>query len=135
MRRAAALLVLVLFAPLPVSGDGSVAPDEAHAQRPDVDAAPRGPSVDERLAEIRRRIQAAVIYPNTASARRLEGVTTVGFLIDRTSGLAQEIRVVGSSGHPSLDRAAERSVVRAGELPWVYGHLKVPVRFELAGAR
>jgi protein TonB len=100
-----------------------------------VDAAPHGPSVDERLAEIRRRIQAAVVYPKTAAARHLEGVATVGFLIDRKSGLAQEIRVVGSSGHPSLDRAAERSVLRAGELPWVYGQLEVPVRFNLADAR
>jgi TonB family protein len=129
VKRAAALLVLVLFASLPVAGD------EGGTQRPDVDAAPRGPSVDERLAEIRRRIQAAVVYPNTAAARQLEGVATVGFLIDRESGLAQEIRVVSSSGHPSLDRAAERSVVRAGELPWVYGHLEVPVRFNLANAR
>lgn len=135
MRRAAALLVLALLAPLPVAGDGSLVGDEGVAERPDVDAAPRGPSVDERLAEIRRRIQAAVVYPNAASARRLEGVAMVGFLIDRQSGLAQEIRVVGSSGHPSLDRAAERSVVRAGELPWVYGQLEVPVRFNLADAR
>lgn len=130
MTRAAALLLLVLLAPLPVAGDGA-----AGARHPDVDATPRGPSVDERLAEIRRRIQAAVVYPSAARSRRLEGVATVGFLIDRTSGLAQEIHVVGSSGHPSLDRAAKRSVVRAGELPWVYGNLEVPVRFELADRR
>ncbi len=129
MRYAAALLLLALLAPLPVAGDGTI------SELPEVDGVPSTPSVDERLAEIRRRIQAAVVYPNAARTRRLQGVATVGFLIDRVSGLAQEIRVVGSSGHASLDRAAERSVVRAGELPWVYGQLEVPVRFRLADAR
>lgn len=123
------LLLLALVVPLPTAGDA--APPDGSG----MDAMPRGPSVDERLAEIRRRIQAAVVYPPAARARRLEGVATVGFRIDPTSGLAQGIRVVGSSGHPSLDRAATQSVVRAGALPWVYGDLSVPVRFQLADAR
>ncbi|MEN8184100.1 MAG: energy transducer TonB [Myxococcota bacterium] len=96
-----------------------------------VDAMEIGPTVDERLAEIRRRIQAAVSYPRLARSRGLEGVTTVGFEIDRTDGLAKSVQLVDSSGHASLDRAAERSVVRAGQLPWVYGRLRVPVRFDL----
>jgi len=96
-----------------------------------VDAAPSGPSVAERLTEIRRRIQRAVEYPPRARRRGLEGVATVGFEIDRADGRAQGIQVVDSSGHASLDRAAERSVVRAGSLPWVYGRLRVPVRFDL----
>jgi protein TonB len=125
-----ALLALALLAPRPVAGDGT-----PPAPLPEVDAVAPAPSVNERLAEIRRRIQAAVVYPNAARVRRLEGVATVGFQIDPASGLAQEIHVVGSSGHPSLDRAAERSVVRAGELPWVYGNLQVPVRFRLADLR
>jgi len=97
----------------------------------DVDAIPTGPSVEERLAEIRRRIQAAVEYPSRARRRGLEGVATVGFEIDRADGRARGIELVASSGHPSLDQAAERSVVRAGFLPWVYGRLHVPVRFAL----
>ncbi len=121
MKRVTLLALLVLLGPAALAdGWGSAE-----------DAFPEGVSVDARLEEIRRRIQAAVVYPHTARARRLEGVATVGFEIDRSSGLAHGIRLVDSSGHPSLDRAAERSVVRAGELPWVYGHLEVPVRFHL----
>jgi len=44
-----------------------------------IDAFPRGPSVEERLAEIRRRIQDAVEYPPLARRRRLEGVARVAF--------------------------------------------------------
>ena len=120
-RAAAVLLVLALAGPAPA--DEVIAVGE--------DAVPVGPTVEERLAEIRRRIQAAVVYPRQARSRGLEGVAKVGFHIDRSSGLAQEIQLVGSSGYTSLDRAAEKSVIRAGTLPWVYGRLEVPVRFSL----
>jgi TonB family protein len=125
MKRALAIGLLALLAVPAVADDVGTGED----------AFVEGVAVGPRLDEIRRRIQAAVVYPKTARARRLEGIATVGFEIDRASGLAQGIRLVDSSGHPSLDRAAERSVVRAGELPWVYGHLEVPVRFHLADAR
>lgn len=126
MRAAAAALLLVLLLPgAPAGGDGSLAEDALP---------PQGPTVEERLAEIQRRIQAAVEYPRVARSRGLEGVATVGFVIDRGSGRARQIRLVHSSGHPSLDRAARSSVVRAGTLPWVYGRLEVPVRFDLAAA-
>ncbi len=128
MRRVAVGLALLLLT-APAAAD---APDVAAGS---VDAPAVGPSVDERLAEIRRRIQAALQYPRLARARGLEGVATVGFEIDHASGLAQAITLVGSSGHPSLDRAAESSVTRAGNLPWVYGWLEVPVRFELDARR
>lgn len=128
MRRVTAVLALLLVT-APAAADAPVmAPGS-------VDASAVGASVDERLAEIRRRIQAALRYPRRARARGLEGVATVGFEIDHHSGLAQAIRLVGSSGHPSLDRAAERSVARAGTLPWVYGWLEVPVRFDLEERR
>lgn len=125
MRSAPAALLLLLALAFAASAAGD---DTGGAG---VDVAPSGPSVDARLAEIRRRIQAAVLYPKPARARGLEGVATVGFEIDRGSGLAHGIALVATSGHPSLDRAAEKSVVRAGELPWVYGRLEVPVRFSL----
>jgi len=122
-------------APLDRSGEGQslarASTSGSAASASLVDAIPRGPSVEERLAEIRRRIQRAVEYPPRARKRGLEGVATVGFEIDRADGRAREIQLVDSSGHPSLDRAAEQSVVRAGALPWVYGRLQVPVRFDL----
>lgn len=130
-------LVLALALSLFVAPAGSANEAQAQARAslpvrsPPVDVVPSGPSVEERLAEIRRRIQRAVEYPTRARKRGLEGVATVGFEIDRADGRAREIQLVDSSGHPSLDRAAEQSVVRAGALPWVYGRLQVPVRFDL----
>lgn len=96
-----------------------------------VDAVPRGPSVAERLAEIRRRIQQALVYPPSARQRGLTGVSELEFVIG-VDGRAADITLVGSSGHRILDRAAQRSVEAAGVLPRVYGRLSVPVRFDLA---
>jgi TonB family protein len=138
MRRAAAALLALAagLAPAPLAAEPQLAAVEVGEIAADppadrVDVVPRGPSVDERLAEIRRRIQDAVEYPPLARRRGLQGVARVGFEIDPHGRRAQGVKLVASSGHPALDRAAERSVVRAGELPWVYGRLEVPVRFAL----
>jgi protein TonB len=96
-----------------------------------VDAIPRGPSVAERLELIRRRLQAALVYPPHARSRGIEGVTTIEFEID-PAGRAAEVRTTGSSGSELLDRAAERCAVDAGPLPRVLGRLEVPIRFALA---
>jgi protein TonB len=95
-----------------------------------IDAEPRGPSVEERLEEIRRRIQAALYYPPIARRQGLEGVAWVQFEIDR-GGTPHDVALARSSGHPVLDRAARRTVDRAGRLPWVYGRIEVPIRFSL----
>ncbi len=95
-----------------------------------LDALPDAPSVAERLDEIRRRIQAALVYPSAARRRGLEGVARVQFEIG-VEGRADRIAVVRSSGHALLDRAARESVAAAGVLPRVYGRLQVPVQFAL----
>ncbi len=95
-----------------------------------IDAVPRGPSVEDRLAEIRRRIQQALVYPASARQRGLTGVSELEFVIG-VGGLAEDVRLVDSSGHPILDEAAQRSLQAAGVLPRVYGRLRVPVRFDL----
>jgi Meckel syndrome type 1 protein len=96
-----------------------------------VDAVTRGPSVDERLAIIAKRVQAAATYPALAQVRRVQGTSVVVFEIG-ADGAARDVAVATSSGSPQLDRAAERAVRDAGALPWVYGRLEVPVRFELS---
>lgn len=98
------------------------------------DAQPSGPSVEERLDEIRRRLQDALDYPPIARRLELEGTAWLRFEIDRR-GAPHGVEVVRSSGHDVLDRAARRTVDRAGPLPWVYGRIEVPVRFSLEGAR
>jgi TonB family protein len=132
MRRALALAVLLLGV-----GGGAWGQDLAAAEAAPVrfvDAVPQGPSVQERLEEIRRRIQAAVVYPPLARAELLEGEALVRFDID-TAGTPRDVVLQRSSGRPSLDAAATRAVAAAAPLPWVYGRLEVPVRFSLDARR
>jgi len=128
-------LLLVLVASPSATG---LAADDVSAGPPFgiriVDAVPRGPSVRERLVDIRRRIQAALVYPPVARLQRVEGKTLVRFDID-PDGVAQDVEVFRTSGKPSLDRAAVRAVAAAAPLPWVYGRLEVPVRFEIERRR
>lgn len=95
-----------------------------------VDGLPAGPSVEDRLAEIRRRLQEVLIYPPISRKRGVEGVTRIHFSIG-PDGHAQEIATAASSGDRLLDKAAERSAVDAGALPRILGRLSVPIRFEL----
>ena len=127
------LLVLVVSpAAIAVAGDDVSAGPPLEVRV--VDAVPRGPSVRARLTDIRRRIQAAVVYPPMARLQRVEGKTLVRFDID-PDGATQDVEIFRTSGKPSLDRAAVRAVAAAAPLPWVYGRLEVPVRFELEQRR
>ena len=92
---------------------------------------PLAPSVEDRLAEIRRRIQEALTYPPIARLRNLSGEALIEFEITQ-EGRAAEIRTARSSGSALLDRAAERAVAEAAPLPRVYGPVTVPVRFDLS---
>ena len=128
-----ALLALAVSTPVdPAVADGG---DEvAIAEVRFVDAVPSGPSVSERLEEIRRRIQQELAYPRLARLHRVEGKALVRFAIGR-DGVAHDVAVSTSSGVPSLDRAAVRAVEAAAPLPWVYGRLEVPVGFALEEKR
>jgi TonB family protein len=91
---------------------------------------PGGVPYEVRVAEIRRRIQEALVYPPLARLRQVEGESTVAFEI-AASGNAAGVEVVRSSGSSLLDRAAARAVHDAAPLPPVMGRLRVPVRFAL----
>jgi len=110
------------------------AAEPGSAARAAEDAVPRGVPLEERLAAIRERIQAAVVYPPQARLRQLEGVAQVRFAIGAT-GAPRDLVLAASTGHALLDRAALAAVAAAAPLPWVYGLLEVPVRFELATRR
>jgi len=99
-----------------------------------VDALPPSPSVESRLSEIRQRIQDALVYPPLARAAGDQGESLVEFEID-ARGRATGIETTGSSGHWALDRAARRAVEDAAPLPYVWGRLEVPVRFDLDAGR
>jgi protein TonB len=128
---AAALSLVVALAS---AGAATADSSEVAAVIPSVDARANKPSVAERLAIIRERIQGALDYPRLARLREAGGDALVRFEIDHT-GVAREIQVVRSSGYPLLDASAVRAVEDAEPLPWVYGPLEVPVRFELVASR
>ena len=98
------------------------------------DALPPGPSLAERLEEIRTRVQEAVVYPPEARSRGVTGVTRIRFEI-AADGHAEKIRTVATSGSALLDGAAEQGAADAGALPQVYGRVEVPIRFELLRRR
>jgi len=119
---ARAALAALLLAPAP--------PAPAAPLGEPVDALPLAPSPEARLDEIRRRVQAAVVYPRRARELGLEGTARIQFEIG-ADGLAREVATVQSSGHALLDRADERGALDAGRLPALYGRIRIPVRFEL----
>jgi len=127
---ALALGLLPAFASAQPSGTPSVDASPPVAS----DAWARGPSLEARLDEIRRRVQAALAYPPIAQRRAISGEAIVSFEIDAQRH-ADAIRTERSSGFPSLDRAAEQAARDAAPLPWVYGRVEVPVRFEIAAGR
>jgi len=129
MKHARLLVALLLVAAFPPSALGQGGDVHAAAVWI-VDALPPAPGVDERLAQIRERIQEALRYPPSARWRELEGVARVRFVID-AEGRAQSLETSGSSGYWVLDRAAERAVTEAAPLPYVWGRLEVPVHFDL----
>ena len=122
--RSLAILTVVLLGSFPSGAE----PDSAGV--PFVDAAPPGSTADQRLQEIRRRIQAVLVYPPLARSAALEGTALVRFDIEN-DGTPSDVVLYRSSGRPSLDRAAVRAVTASAPLPWVYGRLEVPVRFAL----
>jgi TonB family protein len=138
MRRTVATTLSIAAAAFVAAGSGPAGADEFAALKTVevrvVDAVPQGPSVAARLAEIRRRIQAALVYPPLARMQRVEGEALVRFAIEH-DGTTRDILLHRSSGKPSLDRAARLAVAAAEPLPWVYGRLEVPVRFELEDRR
>jgi protein TonB len=98
--------------------------------RAEIDLVPSPPSAAERLELIRQRVQAAVVYPQAARERGLQGVARIQFRVD-PAGRAAEVITVESSGSPMLDTAAEQAARDARDLPQLYGWVRIPVRFAL----
>ncbi len=126
-----ACAALVALASARVAGAEPASPPALAARMPgDEDAVPRGPTLEARLMEIQQRVQAALVYPPLARMRRTEGTALLAFAIG-ADGRAKQVVVARSSGFALLDHAAERAVRAAEPLPYVYGRLEIPVRFEL----
>jgi len=131
MRRAAAIGLILSLLPASAGAQASAEPSVDAAPPIATDLAAQGASLEARLDEIRRRVQAALLYPPIAKRRSITGETIVSFAID-AERRAEDVRTERTSGFPVLDRAAEQAARTAAPLPWVYGRVEVPVRFEVA---
>lgn len=129
MRSAQAIGLILGLLPALAGAEPTATPAVDAAPPIATDLAAQGPSLESRLDEIRRRVQAALLYPPIAKRRAITGETVVSFAIDAQLR-AQDVRTERTSGHPTLDRAAERAARSAAPLPWIYGRVEVPVRFQ-----
>jgi periplasmic protein TonB len=82
------------------------------------------------LRAIRRRIEEAKTYPDTARRARMEGTVELRFRIG-PNGNAETLEVVRSSGHPELDEIAMQTIRRAAPYPIVGGRIRVPLSYHL----
>lgn len=127
LRVALASIVIALLA----AGLGHAeTPPGVTARAGEIDAVPSGRSAQERIDEIRRRVQEAVIYPEAARQRGIHGTTRIQFEVS-AAGRAKDVTTVESSGSGLLDAAALQSAHDAAPLPYVFGRLRIPVVFEL----
>lgn len=125
----AVLALLTALVPRIAPAEGRSA-DDASTPVLHSDVVPQGPSVAVRLAQIQQRVQQVAEYPPIARERSIEGEAQVSFRVG-TDGSAEGVRTERSSGSVALDRAAERAVLEADRLPYVYGRVVVPVVFQL----
>jgi len=89
------------------------------------------------LDMVRIRIENSKQYPQIAKQRKLEGSVLVGFMI-RNDGMVSDLKVIRSSGFPSLDEAAILAVRSASPFsspPEKYFdknvQINVPIVFEI----
>ena len=88
-------------------------------------------------AQIRKRIERYKKYPNAARAKKMEGVATVSFILDK-GGNVLTSSLVKSSGHAILDEEAMALLKRAGPFPGMPKELTqstikltLPLRFDV----
>lgn len=94
-------------------------------------------SLDAFLKEVRRRIEENKFYPPEARETGLEGTVLILFEI-LENGEVGEIKVISSSGHPTLDMAGVQAIRRASPFPKLSSYtyrkrlqIKVPITFKI----
>lgn len=88
---------------------------------------------DPFLSEVKRLIEKSLVYPRKARMMRQTGRTTVQFTVAKDGSLT-ELTVFGTSGHPSLDKAASKAVYAASNkwsAPGRVVRLRIPVVFKI----
>ncbi len=105
-------------------------------QRPMAKAAPNSDEaarVADALADL--LVRPAPEYPYVARKDYLQGQGLYLVQFDRGTGLAREVAVVHSSGHPILDQAALGALRQWRIKPHTFEKIKIPFNFEIDGER
>jgi TonB family protein len=89
-----------------------------------------GAGATDLLRAIRRRIEQAKIYPDTARRQGVQGVVEVRFRIGLDGGVTA-LEVVRSSGHALLDQESADTVRRAAPYPVIPGWIRIPLAYHL----
>ena len=102
------------------------------ATKPGNSASPN--ALGEYIAELRRRIDRAKVYPALASAREQEGTVTIGLTIN-ADGTIRSAEIESAAGFAALNTAALDAVRALKGLPplptGLPVHLHVPVAFRI----
>jgi protein TonB len=110
-------------------GDKATAPHQGASRKPNQAEITWQKALHVHLSKHKR-------YPAEARSRRVEGVVTVGFSIDK-AGVVIDRRIVKGSGSPLLDEEALQMLERASPLPAPPGEqsgplsLSLPVQFNI----
>jgi protein TonB len=86
--------------------------------------------VEDLLRLIRRRIEQAKVYPDTARREGLQGTAEIRFRIGPDGSVAT-VEVVRSSGHALLDHESAETVRRAAPFPLLPGWIRIPLAYRL----
>ena len=76
------------------------------------------------LEEIRKRLQAYMVYPSEARDRHVQGRVVIHFISDGAGNLVS-FEIVNSSGHPILDDAALALMRQAQKIPPIPADLHI----------
>jgi protein TonB len=82
------------------------------------------------LRSIRRRIEEAKIYPESARREGIQGTVEVRFRI-ATDGSVDTVEIARPSGFSVLDEAAQRTIRRAAPYPFIRGWIRLPLSYHL----
>ncbi len=110
------------------SGVGGLGDGSGHIARAGVPG-PDGGLAD-LLRVIRRRIEEAKVYPDSARRAGLQGTAELQFRIG-PDGAPQGLEIVRSSGHVELDEVSRQTILRAGPYPVVRGRIRIPLSYRL----
>lgn len=100
--------------PLPHQSQAQAAPAAPEASS--VPAPANTQAIDNWQSRLMAHLNRRKVYPDDARRRGMEGTVRLRFVIDG-SGKVLSYSVIGSSGRPSLDRAALQMIRRASPVP------------------